>query len=419
MPRRLLLVALIFGITLTACGPTPGTPSSAEASPSAPAPTSAPAPASATPGTPAAPCPVPEGSTPEPEISAILDFLNSGGAPEALAAALEAEGAAPLEGPLLLTADLTGDGLEDLAFAFIIPPDAEAPPGGTIVIFECAGTSYRPAFQETTQDSKTPALHFAQDLTGDGVADLVAAQRLCGAHTCFEQVNVLVWDGATFVDRLQGASDDLPYPAVGTIGPAEDGTYRLAVTGTGIASAGAGPYRQRTRTWNWDASARALIPGPDVLLPSSFRIHVVLDADAAALAGDFAGAHDLYHRVVTDETLQDIEFSPAPRDNLIAYAMYREIVTYVLMEDLGDAQVVYGILQNSYPAGAPGRAYAELGTDFWETYTASEDLAAACEAAQGYAAAHPDEVLAPLYYGYANPTYTAADLCPFGDQAVP
>lgn len=321
--------------TLTACGPTPGTLSSAEASASAPAPTSTPAPASATPATPAAaavPCPVPQGSTPEPAIPTILDYLNSGGAPEMLAPALTEEGLAPLEGPALISADLTGDGLEDLALAYLIPPEAQAAPGGVTLIMECTGQAYRVAYQDPLEGSgETPAIHFAQDLTHDGAADLVAGHRLCGAHTCFEEVSVFVWDGSGFSNRLQGASDDLPYPEIEIVGPADDGTYQLAVTGTGIASAGAGPYRQRTRTWSWDASAQALVPGPDAPLPSNFRIHVVLDADAAALAGDFTGAHDLYHRVVTDETLQDVEFSPAPRDNLIAYAMYREIVTYVLM----------------------------------------------------------------------------------------
>jgi hypothetical protein len=43
-----------------------------------------------------------------------------------------------------------------------------------------------------------------------------------------------------------------------------------------------------------------------------------------------------------------------------------------------------------------------------------EDLAAGCTAAQVYAASHQGDVLGPLYYGYANPTYTEADLCPFG-----
>jgi hypothetical protein len=169
-----------------------------------------------------------------------------------------------------------------------------------------------------------------------------------------------------------------------------------------------------SRTWRWDTEARALLPEPDVLLPSDFRIHVLLDADRAALAGDYDAAHDLYYRVVTDEMLQDVEFGPSPREQLIAYAMFRQMVTYVLRQDLGDAQVVYGILQNSYPDGAPGRAYAELGTAFWEAHQASGDLAAACAAARAYAAAHAPDVLGPLYYGYANPTYTEADVCPFG-----
>jgi len=417
MRGRLLPTLMTIGLTLTACGPTPATVSSAEPSATAPArnlPASATSPSSPTRASAAAPCPVPPGSTPEPEIPTILDYLNAGGAPDDLGAALEAEGLAPLEGPAFLAADLTGDGLEDVAFTFAIPPETEAATGGVIVIFECVGQAYRPAFQETPEDpSQTPALHFAQDLTGDGISDLVTAHRLCGAHTCFEQVSVLAWDGASFTNRLQGASDDLPYPDVEIVGPEDDGSYRLAVTGTSIGSVGAGPYRQRTRAWGWDAAAQALVPGADVLLPSNFRIHALLDADQAALAGDYAGAQALYYRVVTDETLQDVEFGPSPRDNLIAYAMFRKIITYVLMSDLGDAQVGYGILQNSYPAMAPGHAYAELATAFWDAFTASEDLPAACLAAQAYAAAHPGDVLGPLYYGYANPTYTEADLCPF------
>jgi len=416
MTRGFLEVLVIFGLTLTACGPAPtdlpsGVPSAPASTPTASsAPSAIPTRASA-----AAPCPVPPGSTPQPAIPTILDYLNAGGAPDGLGVALETEGLAPLEGPTFLAADLTGDGLEDLAFAYLIPPDAEAAPGGVIVIFECIGQAYRPAFQETTEDaSETPALHFAQDLTGDGAADLVAAHRICGAHTCFEQVSVLVWDGASFTNRLQGASDDLPYPEVEIVGPDEQGGTSLSVTGTSIASVGAGPYRQRTRAWSWDAAAQALVPGADVLLPSDFRIHALLDADQAALAGDYAEAQALYYRVVTDETLQDIEFSPSPRDNLIAYAMFRKVITYVLMSDLGDAQVAYGILQNSYPAGAPGHAYAELATAFWDVYSASEDLPAACVAAQAHAAAHPSDILGPLYYGYANPTYTEADICPFG-----
>jgi hypothetical protein len=349
-----------------------------------------------------------------PAIPTVLDFLNAGGDPDALAGALLDEGLAPPEGPVVLSADLSGDGLEDLALAFLIPPDAEATAGGAIAVFACDGQAYRLAFQESTDPAQTPVLYFAEDLSGDGTGDLVMSRRLCGAHTCFEQVSVLVWDGVSFTNRLRGASDDLPYPIVDIVGPDSDGRTALSLTGTAIASVGAGPYRQVSRTWRWDTEARALLPEPDVLLPSDFRIHVLLDADRAALAGDYDAAHDLYYRVVTDEMLQDVEFGPSPREQLIAYAMFRQMVTYVLRQDLGDAQVVYGILQNSYPDGAPGRAYAELGTAFWEAHQASGDLAAACAAARAYAAAHAPDVLGPLYYGYANPTYTEADVCPFG-----
>ena len=416
MTRGFLEVLVIFGLTLTACGAVPtdfpsGVPSAPAWTPTASsAPSSTPTRASA-----AAACPVPPGSILEPEIPTILDYLNAGGAPDGLAAALEEQGLAPLEGPALIAVDLTGDGLEDLALAHLIPPDAEAAPGGITLILECAGQAYRVAYQDPLEfTGETPVLHFAQDLTGDGVADLITAHRLCGAHTCFEQVMALTWVGLTFENRLQGASDDLPYPVVEIVGPDESGGFALALTSTGIASVGAGPYRQRTRTWRWDPVSQALLPGPDALLPSNFRIHVLLDADQAALAGDYAEANDLYHRVITDEALEDVEFGPAPRDHLIAYAMFRQVVTYALMRDLGDAQAAYGILQNTYPDGAPGRAYAELATAFRDVYAASEDTAAACAAARAYAAAHQSDVLGPLYYGYANPTYTEADLCPFG-----
>jgi hypothetical protein len=85
------------------------------------------------------------------------------------------------------------------------------------------------------------------------------------------------------------------------------------------------------------------------------------------------------------------------------------------MRDFGDARVAYGILQNSFPSGAPGHAYAELAASFWDASREGEDLAAGCIAAQAYAAAHQGDVLGPLHYGYANPAYTETDLCPFGE----
>jgi hypothetical protein len=49
---------------------------------------------------------------------------------------------------------------------------------------------------------------------------------------------------------------------------------------------------------------------------------------------------------------------------------------------------------------------------FWQAYTATDDLEVGCQAARDYAEAHADDVITPLYFGYANPVYTSADFCP-------
>jgi hypothetical protein len=92
--------------------------------------------------------------------------------------------------------------------------------------------------------------------------------------------------------------------------------------------------------------------------------------------------------------------------------MFRQLLAYILRKDLGDAQVVYGILQNSYPEVEAGSGYARLARAFWEAYEPAQDGAAGCLAAEAFAGAHPAEVLAPLDYGYANRIYTPDDLCP-------
>ena len=42
------------------------------------------------------------------------------------------------------------------------------------------------------------------------------------------------------------------------------------------------------------------------------------------------------------------------------------VLTYVQMNDEGDAQKAYGILQNQYPSGSIGHAYARMAQAFWE-----------------------------------------------------
>lgn len=74
---------------------------------------------------------------------------------------------------------------------------------------------------------------------------------------------------------------------------------------------------------------------------------------------------------------------------------FRIIVLLALGGSGDDGQVAYDSLQEEYPAGAAGHAYAALGKVFWETYRSSRDIGAACADAAGYADDNCRVVLAP------------------------
>lgn len=416
---RLLLVSVLL-LALASCAHLPGTPltlPTTTSSPSAPTTTStvAPTPTSAGPR----PCPVPSGNPPVPGLESALDlgasllsYFNGGGSADALQAAMEAAHRVPAGSLGISQVDVNADGWLDLAGSTADPHSQANPPGGTLWVLVCSGQGYILGYSLTPPAAGAPVVHNVEDLTGDGSADLLIGLPTCGAHTCFEKADVLVWTGSTLEGRLEGTSEDLPSPAFEVLPAPAPRPAQIEIRGTGIASVGAGPYRPVVRTWSWDAARGWFVVTSDVTLSTNYRIHVLQDADRADREGNYALAQDLYYRVVTDDSLDDWAYGEEGRQNLAAYATFRKVLTYLQMGDLGDAQVAYGILQNGHPSGAIGHSYAEMAQAFWEEYGASGNLAAACTAAQAYAAAHPAEILDPLYYGYANPAYIAQDICP-------
>ena len=400
-------------IALTACGQAP-TPSPEERYLPTPSPASTPL--TAVPG----PCPVPPGSPTLPALAelpttafGLISYLNAGGPLNDLVAALEAGAWLPPREQSLAQADLTGDGLDDLALAVLDPTAERITPPGSLYLLICSGEGYLLAYASPADaQAGGPLLRAVQDLTGDGLPELVVSRGLCGAHTCSEHVEVLRWQGDTFTNVLDGTTEDLPTPSLALDGPTAAGAYDVSITATGIASVGAGPFRPVTRTWSWDPSRQVFAIRTEVLLPSNYRIHVLHDADRALEKGEYAQAHELYRRVILDETLDDWVTGADGRANLGGFAMYRSMLAYLLAHDFGDGRVAYGILQNSYPDEAVGTAYARLARAFWETYEPVEDVAAGCAAAEAFASTHPAEILDPLGYGYANRIYTAGDMCP-------
>jgi hypothetical protein len=239
----------------------------------------------------------------------------------------------------------------------------------------------------------------------------VLSQGSCGAHACFEQVNILSWDGINFVNRLDGSSADLPSPTIQAEDPDCDHVYQLDITGTESSSAGAGPARTRIWIWTYDPLSWHWHKTEELLGESNYRIHMLQDADDSAKNGGFEQALLQYERVIGDSSLQDWADPSLEGENLGAYARYKMFLIYLLQGQGDLAEMIYTELADRFPAGTAQHGYLEMADAFQKGFS-NHDPAAGCTEVENYAAAHADGVLAPLNsFGYANPIFIPRDLC--------
>jgi hypothetical protein len=363
-------------------------------------------------------CPVPPGSPPLPDLSASFDwaselqaYLNEGGLVEPLADGLESRSLPDGSSAGIVRRDLDADGFEDLTIV-LYDLNNNTEPSGSILVFRCDKNRYRLAYVSAPgQNPGPPVLVSVQDLNADGIAELLFTRETCGAHTCFERVEVLRWERSGFVNVFSGRSDDLPSPSVEIVGPVSDGSYRIEITAQGIASVGAGPYRRFTRIWGWSPDQSEFIVVDEKFAPPTFRIHMLHDADDAAAAGNLESALVMYQRVREDGALDDWIKDDNGHAELAAFATYRQMMLYLQTGRLESARQALEFMQASIPEGAPGYGQRLLAETYWQTYSETGDLQAACNSARRFAQQQPASVLEPLQYGYANRTYTPADVC--------
>ena len=367
-------------------------------------------------------CPIPPGSPDLPNLkdphtwaTEILAYLNAGGFVSSLLDHIQASNSTEPSTKAGEILDLNEDGLEDLALVLTQAPSEQTPlPSGSLLIFLCSDEAFRAAYiTSPASEAGLPKLHAARDFTGDGRPELLTLWESCGAHTCFAQAEILKWTGSGFENLWQGRSNDLPSPDIELQGPLADGSTAISITARGIGSAGAGPYREIRRTWTWHPDSGRFELSEETLAEPKYRIHVLHDADQAALEGDYETAAAGYRRVMEDGTLDDWASGEDGRAALRAYAAFRQIVLDVRKGNTANAETGIDFLRAAYPPESPHHAYVGLMERFWETYQIEGDLKEACLAAQSYALHNPEGILEPLYYGYANRTYLAADICPF------
>ena len=150
-----------------------------------------------------------------------------------------------------------------------------------------------------------------------------------------------------------------------------------------------------------------------MLAPSNYRIHVLHDAEDAALARDYEQALMDYDRVNSDLALVDWMDPEVEKANLSAYALFKTAVVSLIQNKVDLAQATFDQLAASYPPGTKGHAFVELAVAFQAAYPAG-GVPSGCAAARQYAVDHPDQVLLLLgsaVYGYANRDVSPQDIC--------
>jgi hypothetical protein len=346
---------------------------------------------------------------------AILDFLNAGGSIAALDEALYQAYIA--NQPVAVGAiDLTGEGKQDVVVSIFDPASSLLPPGGKLLIYVCQEGVYRLLHhQASSQGMGAPGIRYLQDLNLDGRAELVTSSPTCGASTCFEEVQILGWTGTGFENLLSGSTVEIPAPVINVLEPQGDGIFELEIAGGGFGSVGAGPQRSLSTVWTYNPTTTRWQDPQERLESSNYRIHVLQDADQAALERQFEQALLDYGRVVDDASLIDWNEPEIERPNLSAYALFKIAVAHLLLAQPDLAQAAFDRQRADFPLGALGHAYVELASVFQEAYPAG-GLPNGCAAARKYAAEHPQEILVPLgsaLFGYANPDYSPQDICPW------
>ncbi len=328
-------------------------------------------------------------------IAAVGAYLTKGGDPE-LVSLQELES--------VRLSDLTGDGEQEMIYALIVARPDQVVPEGLLVVFSCQSGAVVQIYRYEAGEGNGLELITTEDLTKDGVADLVFSQYTCGAHTCWHTPNVWSWQSRDFVNRM-GGPFQYPYPTYAV----EDA--RLVVSSAGQGSVGAGPQRMTTTTLAWDGSVITVTE--ESTADPVYRYHALLDGDRALSAGDIAKAEALFRSVIEDDGLDQWGALVSAEDErlwLKALAWWRLMIVYASAGDTEAMDSAYAVIAQTDPsvAGAPVQVLAEW---FQRSFARDGDWVAACTYALG--APESGDVLDFLNgFGYANPVYETADLCP-------
>ena len=340
-------------------------------------------------------------AAPEATFDAVLDFLRT-------CEALDEEN--------VRLGDWTGDGVEDLALVLSDPASDTAQPVTDLLLFT-GGSPATLAYR--ARAAGEVRILATEDVNGDGKSDIVWVDTTCGASTCFDTVQVRSWDGSTWRDWTDGTLT-MAYAEVKLDDIREAAGQEIELVGGVYGSVGAGPQRARTEVWgSVDGAPYRLLD--KVYERNDCLYFKVLDAGEALQRYRELGltqAREMYTEAVTNEALAKCWQHTEELDELRSFSLFRLALIHAYEGDPDGAAESVAQLQQLYPESP----YTQLGQAWLAGYQGNGDIAAACAAATQFATDNPATFETLSDYGYANPTFAAADLCPVLDiqpAAVP
>jgi len=337
----------------------------------------------------------------------IAAYLNKpGNDPDGLAAWLTGCGALTEKQGAVVQAAIQSPVAKDRIVALRDPATDEIAPRGLLLVYHQVAGGYRLA--RKAEGAGQIALLRAGDINADGKAEIAWTDTTCGAHTCFSTLRVEQWDGQAYRSWVVG-EPTMAYAEYAIVNSVPGGSGdEITAHGGMVASAGAGPQRAWTETY-------VSVEGQPYQLyslvydQSSCLYHHILDANRAFgewQKKGFAAAIQAYQTTIDDQKLQACGSITDESVVLRDFARFRLVVAYIAAGKSSQSPPIRD--QISY---APLVAAANA---FLDGYRSSGSIIQACRDTNFYATTHPDAWQFLADWGYANPTFSAQDLCPLG-----
>lgn len=336
---------------------------------------------------------------------AVLAYLNDGAnTPETLQSWLAACRALAPDAQGVALAPITGAKSADVVVT-ITDPDAELlHPQGRLFVYHQGPEGYSLAHQ--VEGTGRIELLAAADINADKQFDLVYSDSTCGAHTCFATLSVMSWDGKAYADWIADeptiAGPEYTIKDITAEGQGDE----ILVHGGVIGSVGAGPQRAWTETYISPKGA------PYELLSrvndaSACLYHKILDANAAFDAWSLEGFDKAIKLYTAALEAKDSEACGVIEDEVATlqdFARFRLIVAAVAAGSAGDATTL--VTQIKHPG------LHEAATVFLISYKVNGSVIQACRDTTKLAESKPSTWDFLGDWGYANPSFTAGELCP-------